>query len=1792
MSKNISFPDKEVIGLGSALKLPLGVLLGAASLMLNATPANQLPTAPTVTAGQTSISQAGNRLTINQTTKFASVYWDSFSIGKDAAVSINTPSSDSISLQRVTGTSATVIAGQLTSNGRVFLSNPAGVLFAKGARVDTAALLVTTKDITDWNADRTSVKLIGDSSSSVLNEGTLKVTDGGFVILAAAKVINNGSIEAQLGNVALAAGDTIELNFGGNSSLSVSITKGHLDALVSNRDAIIADGGKVILTAKGAENAANSVVNNSGVIRAQSIQNKNGRIYLVGDGTTEVDGTLDASAPTGGNGGFIETSAPQLRVAPTTRLTTWSKDGKTGTWLLDPTDFFVTNGTSPLSINGIGNTTLSNALNLNNVEITSASVGAGVSNIFIEAPVSWTAATNLKLSANNSIYINAPITVSNAGGSLSLEFGLGAVAAGNLNDYYAYAPVNLPAGNSFTTKLGSDGLTNTFLVVTQLGTFGDTSGTTLQGLQPYLNSYPPYGFVAIGTDIDATATASWDNNRGFLPLNMGSTREIAGLGHRINGLHISRTSASNVGLFSESYGVIKDLGITNAYISGSLNVGPISGDGRSTAFINCFTSNCKVVSNAGGSAMSAGGLAGMAYYISKCYVENVEVWAMAGERAGGLTGATSTSNPGSRVGDFTGGLIADSWSSGIVHGSNKLGGLVGVNFGGISNSYSVANVFSDYTGRYDVGGLIGQNWYGSASGCYSMSTIYGTSQTRYSDIPFSDCYAPYQSTQFGASGAGVTSFGPGNERTQSSYANFDFTNTWWMKEGTTRPMLRSEARKYIGNSHQLQLMELQRGSSYTLLYDLDLTKDLVDNIGYYRNIWSGNGFAPIGIIGAGFTGSFDGNGKSINSLIISTPSEDRVGLFGTVSGGTVRNITLTNASVTGKSLVGQLVGINEGGLISQGHSSGTSTGNLHVGGLVGGAYGNSLISDSSSSGTVNNSGSRAGGLVGENFSSTSVIQRSYSTSTVNGSWLVGGLVGYQIGDIFDSYARGNVNGGTDVGGLIGRIDGGTVSRVYSSGRVSGTSVLGGLVGRKQGTSTFSSAYWELENSNMSTSAAGTSFTYSNKAKHSTYAGFDFTNTWGISVNRSYQDTYPELRSQTSSQYLQTPIYVKALAGSSVYGETPAINYALSYQPDGSGQSVLGATITGAPNWSGSPTSASPASSYNLSYAGGLSIIFTSGYYAILTENPTTWQVNKRPVQLSAVAASKTYGNLDPTLTLNVQATASGVGLINADSVTGSLARATGEDVGSYAISQGTTSVTNSANYDVTFLPTNLTITRRAVSLAAQAAAKTYGDLDPLLTATITSGSLGSVTVSDSLTDLTGTLSRVSGETVGTYGISLGSGIKVANYAVTFLPANLTIARRAVSLAAQATSKTYGDADPILAATITSGSLGSVTVSDSLTDLTGILSRVSGESVGTYDISLGSGIKVANYNVTFLPANLTIARRAVSLAAQATSKTYGDADPMFAATITSGSLGSVTVSDSLADIVGTASRSAGETVGNYAISFSPGPKSVNYDISFIPADLRIQRRAVTLSAQSSTKTYGDTDPALVAAITAGTLGSATVSDSLNDLTGTLFRSPGESVGTYAISLGSGSKASNYDISFIPVNLNVVRRAINVSAQAASKRQGNPDPVLTYSHPSLYFGDTLSGALARNSGESPGSYVILQGTLDDTRNNNYAITFSGSTFTISSSNTLYYGTTDSAKFSKIERSPTGQRIDRETSLSVARGQLTPTADNRSNIYLIPADISPAPVNSASPLEVKDGGVRLPEGVTQSYYLKTSK
>ena len=172
-----------------------------------------------------------------------------------------------------------------------------------------------------------------------MNQGSI-TADGGYVALLGASVSNEGVISARLGTVALAAGNAFTLDVAGDGLLNVMVNEGAVNALVQNGGIIRADGGQVLLTALSAGNLLQSAVNNTGVIQAQTIENHNGTIRLMGDmqsGTVNVGGTLDASAPNGGNGGFSETSAAHVKIANDVNITTAAPKGVTGTFLIDPT---------------------------------------------------------------------------------------------------------------------------------------------------------------------------------------------------------------------------------------------------------------------------------------------------------------------------------------------------------------------------------------------------------------------------------------------------------------------------------------------------------------------------------------------------------------------------------------------------------------------------------------------------------------------------------------------------------------------------------------------------------------------------------------------------------------------------------------------------------------------------------------------------------------------------------------------------------------------------------------------------------------------------------------------------------------------------------------------------------------------------------------------------------------------------------------------------------------------------------------------------------------------------------------------------------------------------------------------------------------------------------------------------------------------------------------------------------------------------------------------------------------
>ena len=143
-----------------------------------------------------------------------------------------------------------------------------------------------------------------------------------------------------------------------------------------------------------------------------------------------------------------------------------------------------------------------------------------------------------------------------------------------------------------------------------------------------------------------------------------------------------------------------------------------------------------------------------------------------------------------------------------------------------------------------------------------------------------------------------------------------------------------------------------------------------------------------------------------------------------------------------------------------------------------------------------------------------------------------------------------------------------------------------------------------------------------------------------------------------------------------------------------------------------------------------------------------------------------------------------------------------------------------------------------------------------------------------------------------------------------------------------------------------------------------------------------------------------------------------------------------------------------------------------------------RVALTVTAEAKSKQFGATDPALTHVITTGSL---VVGDSL---TGSLARTSGEDVGTYAI--GQGTLAnSNYTITYVGADLTITQRPITVTATATTKQYGATDPTFDYSVTtgSLVSGGALSGALGRESGANVGSYAMTIGTL---ANSNYTIT----------------------------------------------------------------------------------------------------
>ena len=375
----------------------------------------------------------------------------------------------------------------------------------------------------------------------------------------------------------------------------------------------------------------------------------------------------------------------------------------------------------------------------------------------------------------------------------------------------------------------------------------------------------------------------------------------------------------------------------------------------------------------------------------------------------------------------------------------------------------------------------------------------------------------------------------------------------------------------------------------------------------------------------------------------------------------------------------------------------------------------------------------------------------------------------------------------------------------------------------------------------------------------------------------------------------------------------------------------------------------------------------------------------------------------------------------------STAATQGSNVGTYQI---TASGASALNYDFSYLPGTLTVTKALLTVKADDKSREYGLTNPALTASISGYRNG---------DGAGVLSGLSlatdanqGTNVGTYQIT-ASGALSQNYDFSYLPGTLTVSKAMLTVQADSKSREYGLVNPALTASISgyrNGNDGGV-----ISGLSVATVATEGSNVGVHMIT-ASGASALNYDFSYLPGTLTVTKARLTVQADSKSREYGLANPNLTALISgyrNGDGASVVSGLSLATAATQASNA-----GTYQITGS-GASALNYDFSYLPGTLTVTKARLTVQADDKSRQYGGLNPIFTANISGfrNQDGVGVVSN-LKVGTSATQRS---SVGNYE-TIGSEATAQNYDFDYLPGTLTItpINRAIaRLSSQARADQE---------------------------------------------------------------------------------------------------------------------------------------------------------
>lgn len=582
-------------------------------------------------------------------------------------------------------------------------------------------------------------------------------------------------------------------------------------------------------------------------------------------------------------------------------------------------------------------------------------------------------------------------------------------------------------------------------------------------------------------DIDASATATWNDGAGFDPIGNFSWRYqglFDGNGHTISGLEIDRDTRAYVGIFGGNAGLVRDVRLEDARITGRSSVGTIVGYNRGD--VQNVSASGEVFANGsrvGGLIGSHGGGALVSQSEASVTVDTNDIW------AGGLAGIAT-------------GTVRESHATGDVTADRYLGGLAGVNRGGpIVDSYATGTVTGDSVRFGDqVGGLVGKNR-DRIVNSYATGTVHGDGET-----------------------AGLVGRNLGT--VEDSYATGDVIAEGWQTGG----LVGLNWDGTIENSHASGLVDAEYvggglvgdNSGGTVVSSTASGRVTLrsfrggglagQNGGTIRNASATGSVSASHTVG-GLVGINEEAGDVERSSAEGSVSGDHSkvgGLVGTNHGSIVD--ASAGGPVEARTWSGGLVGY-QNGTVENATAAGDVSGDRSLGGLVGINNGGSIVRTSSTGDVTAEAGSvgdeEIGGLVGTN---EATIRESYATGTVSGPVTAGGLVGFNDnGSIQDVAATGSVSGDTAIGGLVG-LNNGSVRSAYATGNVAGNAETGGLVASEASLGAVRAGYWDTQATGQDSSMGGTGLSTADmtgNSASSSMSGLDFATTW-----TTVEDSYP------------------------------------------------------------------------------------------------------------------------------------------------------------------------------------------------------------------------------------------------------------------------------------------------------------------------------------------------------------------------------------------------------------------------------------------------------------------------------------------------------------------------------------------------------------------------------------------------------------------------------------------------------------------------------------------------------------